>query len=145
MKIEPVPLEWVHVVWSRVAHWISAALEYSLGECTVDQARAQVSDGRWVLYVWSDANNLLHGAAIVEYQQRFNDRVALVIAIGGRGLFTPESVSQFKALVMSRGATAIEGAQRPAMARLWQRFGAVPKYMVQEVRLYPDNEVGNGR
>ena len=145
MKIEPVPVEWVHTVWGRVQHWVAAALAYSLGECTIDQCRLQVSRGDWVLYVWSDANKHVFGAAVVDFQQRFNDRVALVIAVGGRGMFTAESIEQFKATMALRGATTIEGAQRPAMARLWQRFGAKPKYMVQEVRLYPGNEVSDGR
>ena len=40
MKIEYVPLEWVHRVWGAVESYIASAVEHSKGEYTLEQARA---------------------------------------------------------------------------------------------------------
>lgn len=134
MNVKHVPLEFVNRVWSDVEKFISAALEHSKNDFTVDQARAFVSSGQWSLLVAVDGETIL-GAATISFYNRPNDRVALVTTIGGKMITNPETFKQLKIFAESNGATVIEGAARESIARMWRRFGFSIKYQIVEHRL----------
>jgi hypothetical protein len=77
----------------------------------------------------------IHGAAAVEFFNRPNDRVAFITAIGGKLVSNEDTFAQLKALMLSMGATTIEGAAREAIARLWSRYGFEEKYRIVGVKL----------
>lgn len=135
MKVEHVPAQYFHVSWPLVEEYIDAAMEYSCGECSTEQAKVFLSQGMWDLFVFVEGDTSIVGAAAVQFVNRANDRVAMVTAVGGRGLFTRKGIAAFSDMMRRLGATTIEGAQRPSVARLWARFGAKTKYSIQEVRL----------
>lgn len=134
MKVEYVPVEWVHRVWGATEKFIASAIKHSKGEYTIDQVKAYVADGQWALLVATDGRDI-HGAATVSFFNRANDRVALVTAIGGRLISSDETFNQLKEFAVSRGATAMEGAARESIARLWKRYGFEEKYRIVEVKL----------
>jgi hypothetical protein len=134
MKIQHVPLDWVPAVWPKVQPFIASALEHSKGDYTVEHVQAYLTSGQWALLVAADGETI-HGAATVNFFNRPNDRVAFITAIGGRMIGTQESVDQLKALMLSMGATTIEGAARESIARLWSRFGFEEKYRIVGVKL----------
>lgn len=135
MQIQYVPIEYVSQTWPLVENFIASALEYSHGEYTVEQAKVFLSSGAWTLYVAVDDAGALHGAGAVQFNNRPNDRVAFVIAIGGK-LFTGQDTwQQFVDLLKSRGATQVEGAARESIARLWKRYGFEEKYRIVSVRI----------
>ena len=133
MKIQHVTLEWVNCTWPAVEPFIASALEHST-DYTVDQVKTFVTTGQWLLIVAVDAGEI-QGAAVVHLFNRPSARVAFVTALGGKGILTPDSFEQLKALMTLFGATAIEGAVRESVARLWNRCGATEKYRIVGVTL----------
>lgn len=135
MKIQYVALEWVNYTWSKVEKFIADALAYSNGDYTAEQAKVFVTQGRWTLLVAVDDSGEIQGAATVEFFNRPDDRVAFITAIGGRLVSNEDTFEQLKTYARSMGATAIEGAARESIARLWQRYGLKEKYRIVGVKL----------
>lgn len=134
MKIQHVEPNYVSQVWPKVADHIQAALEYQ-DDYTLDHAQVYLTSGQWTLIVASDENNFVHGAAAVQFVNRPNDRVAFVIAMGGRLISNQDTYLQFKDLLRAFGATYIEGAARESIARLWTRYGFEEKYRIVGARI----------
>lgn len=135
MKIQVVPANAVHNVWKDVAPFIASALEHAHGDYTVEQCRVYVSKTEWALLVAVDEDNKICGAALVDFFNRPNDRVAFVVAIGGRMISSDDTVAQLKQFCLAGGATVLEGAARESIARLWSRYGFEEKYRIVGVRL----------
>ena len=134
MKVEYVPVEWVHRVWQGTEEFLASAIKHSKGEYTLDQVKAYVAQGQWALLVATEGGTI-HGAATISFFNRANDRVAFVTAIGGKLISNNETFEQLKEFVVSRGATTMEGAARESIARLWKRYGFEEKYRIVEVKL----------
>ena len=135
MKIEVVHTDHFQLVWPLVEGFIASALEYSHGEYTVEQAKVYLATGMWTLYVAVDGTGTLHGAGAVQFNNRPNDRVAFVVAIGGKMFTNRDTWQQFVDLLKSRGATQVEGAARESIARLWKRYGFEEKYRIVGVKI----------
>ena len=135
MKIQYVPLEYVNQTWPLVEQYITSALEHSCGEYTPEQAKVYFANGIWTLYVAVDDAGALHGAGAVQFNNMPNDRVAFVVAIGGKLFTSQDTWQQFVDLLKSRGATQVEGAARESIARLWKRYGFDEKYRIVSVRI----------
>ena len=134
MKLQHVPLDWVPAVWPKVQPFIASALEHAKGDYTVEHVQAYLTSGRWALLVIVDGETI-HGAITVEFFNRPNDRVAFITAIGGRLVSNQDTFAQLKVLMLSMGATTIEGAARESIARLWSRYGFEEKYRIVGVKL----------
>jgi len=134
MNIERVDLAHVHNVWPVVEGFIASALDHSKGDYTLDQVKTLIAMGNWTLLVAVD-DNVVQGAATVDFFNRPNDRVAFITSIGGRLVSSPDSVERLKNLLGSLGATCIEGAARESIARLWSRYGFEEKYRIVGVRI----------
>ena len=135
MQIQQVPIQYIHAAWPKVERFIASALEYSNGEYTPEQAKVFVAQGQWQLFVAVDSNQEIHGAACVQYNNMPNDRVAFVVAIGGKLMTNQDTWGQFVSILKSNGATYVEGAARESIARLWTRYGFEEKYRIVGVRI----------
>ena len=135
MQIQYVPVEYIHQTWPLVEGYITSALEYSHGEYTPEQAKVYLANGQWTLYVAVDDAGSLRGAGAVQFNNMPNDRVAFVMAIGGKLFTSQDTWQQFVDLLKSRGATRVEGAARESIARLWKRYGFEEKYRIVGVAL----------
>lgn len=135
MKIEVVHPDHFQYAWPLVEQYISSALEHSCGEYTTEQAKVYLASGAWTLYVAVDDAGALHGAGAVQFNSMPNDRVAFVVAIGGKLFTSQDTWQQFVGLLKSRGATRVEGAARESIARLWKRYGFEEKYRIVGVKI----------
>jgi hypothetical protein len=135
MKIEVVHPDHFQYAWPLAEQYITSALEHSCGEYTVEQAKVYLSNGVWMLCVAVDADGTLRGAGAVQFNNMPNDRVAFVIAIGGKLFTSQDTWQQFVDILRSRGATRVEGAARESIARLWKRYGFEEKYRIVSVRI----------
>ncbi len=135
MKIQHVPVEWVNSTWDMVEGFIVSALEHAKGDYTADQVKTFLVLGQWTLLVATDDDNKIHGAAAVNLYNRPNDRVAFIVAIGGKLISSKDTVAQLKAYLAAMGATVLEGAARESIARLWSRYGFTEKYRIVGVKL----------
>lgn len=135
MKVQHVPIEWVNRTWDMVEGYLQAALEHAKGDYTIDQVKSYLTQGSWTLVVASDDENKVHGAAAINFFNRPNDRVAFIVAIGGKLITNQDTFSQLKQYLVAMGATALEGASRESAARLWTRYGLTEKYRIVGVKL----------
>ena len=134
MQVQRVDISHVNQVWPVVEPFIASALDHAKNDYTVEQAKTLVAMGSWTLLVAVD-NSGVQGAATVSLNNRPNDRVAFITAIGGKLISSPETVEQLKAVLGSIGATYIEGAARESIARLWSRYGFEEKYRIVGVKI----------
>lgn len=135
MIVQQVPHQYVHAAWPKVERFIASALEYSQGEYSLEHAKVYVSQGSWSLFVAVDDEGEVRGAACVQFNSRPNDRVAFVVAIGGKLMTNKDTWGQFTSILKANGATCVEGAARESIARLWTRYGFEEKYRIVGVRI----------
>jgi hypothetical protein len=117
-----------------VEKFIEAALAYQ-DDYNIEHAKLYVTNGTWVLVVAIDDDQVIHGAATIQFYNRPKDRVAFVVTMGGKLITGHETYAQFTELLKAFGATYIEGASRESATRLWQRFGLSEKYRVVGAKL----------
>jgi hypothetical protein len=118
-----------------VEKFIEDALKWGEDDYTIEQARQNIADGKWMLVVAVDEQQVIHGAAAINIYNMPNFRVAFVIAMGGRLITSPEMYKQFCNILKSFGATKIRGVSRESVARLWQKFGFRERYILVEADL----------
>ena len=135
LTIHPVLLQHVHQTWPLVEGYLAEALKWGEDDYTAEQAKTYLSRGDWLLVVAVDEEKAIKGAAAVNFFNMPNDRVAFVIAIGGKLISNQDTYKQFSELLKSYGATKIQGAAREAIARLWTRYGFKERYRIVEARL----------
>jgi len=134
MKIQHVDVNYTNQLWSQVEQFIDAALAYQ-DDYNIEHAKLYVTNGTWVLIVAIDDDQVIHGAATIQFYNRPKDRVAFVVTMGGKLITGHETYAQFTELLKAFGATYIEGASRESATRLWQRFGLQEKYRVVGAKL----------
>ncbi len=133
MKIQHVDTAYIHQTWPLVEDFIKWALDYQT-DYTLEHVKTFLSNGSWVLIVAADDSGI-RGAAVVNFTNRPNDRVAFIVAMGGKLISSKETFADFSALLKAFGATYIEGAARESIARLWMRYGLEEKYRIVGVKL----------
>jgi hypothetical protein len=132
--VQHVPLEWVQATWPRVERFVEQGIAGVSDEYTAAELRTLVAAGQMVLLVMVDAAQI-HGAVVVQIFNRPRQRVAFVVSIGGSGISTKDTFAQLKGVLLSFGATVLEGAASAAVARLWSQYGATEKYRIVGVDL----------
>ena len=121
--------------WPLVEPHIKEAIEYGQGDYTLDQVKLLVNMGSWTLLVAVDENAQIKGAATVSYINYPNDRVAFITFIGGKLISNKETFEQMCGILKANGATKIQGYARPAIARLWSRYGFEERTTLVEVKI----------
>lgn len=135
LLVQPVPVTYFHQTWPLVEKYISDALKWGGDDYTVEQVKGLLARGDWLLVVASDDTNTIHGASAINIYNMPNDRVAFVVAIGGKLISNQDTFKQFSGLLKSYGATKIQGAARESIARLWTRYGFKERYRIVEAKL----------
>ena len=135
MKIQYVPQQFVAQTWPRVEEHIKSAMEYGHGDYTLDQIKLLVSMGQWLLLVAIDEEGHIHGAATASFINYPNDRVAFITFIGGRLISNQNTFKEMCDILKSNGATKVQGMARPAIARLWKRYGFNERSTLVETKI----------
>jgi hypothetical protein len=130
MNIQEVPVQLVNQVLPLVEDYISSALDYSCGDYTLDEARVYLTTGAWSLIVAFDEPGQFKGAAAVQYFNRPRDRVAFIIALGGRLVTGHEYGQVLFDIFRANGATCVEAGARDSILRLWKKYGLELKYHI---------------
>jgi hypothetical protein len=141
LVIRPVEVNYVSQVWPRVESFLNDALVKDSdvpdwSDCyNIHHVQGFITSGQWLLLVAVDDNNEIHGAATVTFSNYPMNRVAFVTLIGGHLVSSPETFEQLRNLLKSYGATKLQGYGRPAIVRLWKRYGFEPRTTLVEVKL----------
>lgn len=133
MKLEQVPLEWIHRALERVSPLVEKATVYEGCDLTPEYIKVMLGQGVWHLLLVTDTEVV--GIIVVSFANRCRNRVASIIAMGGRNIVTPELFEQGKAFAAANGATSIEVSARKSAARLYKRVGFLEKHRTLEVKL----------
>jgi hypothetical protein len=135
LQVQLVPLSLIHQTWPLVDEYLEEALKWGGDDYTLEQIKVYITKGDWMLLVAVDEQQNIHGAAAVNVYNMPNDRVAFVVAIGGRLISSNETYAQLCALLKSFGVTKIRGVARESIARLWKRYGFKERYILVEADL----------
>ena len=135
LTIKPVFTAAFHQAWPLVEDFLAEALKWGEDDYTAEQAKVMLANGQWTLIVAVDEENTIHGAAAINFINMPNDRVAFVVAIGGKLISNQDTYTQFTALLKAHGATKIQGAARESIARLWTRYGFKERYRIVEAKI----------
>ena len=135
LTVKSVGVNYFHQTWPLVEHFLADALKWGEDDYTVEQAKAYLARGDWLLLVAVDEENSIHGAAAVSFNNMPNDRVAFITAIGGKLISSKATYEQLTALLKGYGATKIQGAARESIARLWTRYGFKERYRIVEAKI----------
>lgn len=134
MNIQHVPVEHVHQTWSLVEDFVKWGLVHSQGDYTIEQVKASVASGQWMLVVAVDGAEV-YGAMTISFFNRPNDRVAFITTVGGKNIINDDTFAQLKNLVAAFGATYIEAAGRESVMRMLEHQGFKEKYRIAGVKL----------
>ncbi len=134
--VQPVPLQYFHQTWPLVEKFLADAIKWGDDDYTIEQAKVNLANGTWLLLVAADEEKNIHGASIINIFNMPNDRIAFVIAIGGRLISSQDAFKQFCQLLKSHGATKIQGAARESVARLWaKKYNFKERYRIVEAKI----------
>jgi hypothetical protein len=120
--------------WDKVSHFIDNALAYADEDYTLEQIKVLLSSNTWLLLAVYDGDSI-KGAITVAFSTMPNDRIAFITTIGGRHITSPNTYSQFAEILKQFGATKIQGAARPSVARLWRKIGFTERYIIVEKQI----------
>ena len=134
-QVQYVDTMYIHQVWDLVKPFLEKGLVRSGGEYTAEQLKVFLVTGMQRLVVAVE-DDIIKGAASIEFINYPNERVAFVTAVGGRMLATKEVWEQFEAWCKQNGATMVRGAAFESVARLWKKaFDVEQRYVIVEKKL----------
>lgn len=135
ITVQYVPVEHAAQTWPLVEEHINSAMPFGNGDYTLDQVKLLVNLGQWLLLVAVDDKGGVCGAATVSFLNFPNFRSAFITFIGGKLISNHDTFKQMCAILKARGATKIQGMARPAIARLWKRYGFNEVSTLVEVKI----------
>jgi hypothetical protein len=124
-----------HQTWPLVEGFLAEALKWGGDDYTVDQAKVFLANGDWLLVVAVDEENKIHGAGAIKFSNMPNNRVAFIVALGGKLVVNKTSLEQLKAIVQQMGATKIQAAVRPSVEKLLSQTNFYKRYTIVEATI----------
>jgi single-stranded DNA-specific DHH superfamily exonuclease len=136
VSVFQVPPDHIHAIWDKVEVFINRSVNESWGDVETQEIKTRCLSGEYLtVVVVDDESMMVLGVVIVYLMNRINDKVAMIVAIGGKGIVKRESHDVFRELLKTHGATVIEGAARPSLAKLYNRLGYSNKAIVTQFKL----------
>ena len=135
LTIQYIPTEFVAQSWGQVEKFLADALKHGTDDYNIDQLKGMVCAGQQLLLVAVDEDLKVHGAATISFINYPNHRVAFITAIGGKLITGPDTFQQLCRVLGLQGATKIQGAVRPSMAKLCKKYGFNEVAALVEIKL----------
>lgn len=133
--VQHVNPNYVAQLWPKVEKYLGEALSYGAGEYDLSQLKVRLVDGTQHLLIATDGETV-KGCCVIAFENFPNDRIAFVMAIGGRLIANKDLYAQLEHWCRAQGCTKIRGAARESVARLWrQRFDYAEVYRIVERKL----------
>jgi hypothetical protein len=135
VKVQPVSPQFVNQTWPLVEELFVKANKHDAGDYTVDQIKALLANGSWLLLVAVDAENNIHGAASLSFYNMPNYRVGFITAMAGKAIVNKEVYEQVCAIAKANGATRVQCAARESAAKLYKQVGMQERHIIMETVL----------
>ena len=124
-----------HQTWPLVKQLFAKAIKYAGDEYTLDQIKALLAQGNWLLLVAVDDQNEIHGAASINFMNMLNDRIAFITALAGKAVVNEDIFKQVCDIAKVNGATKIQCAARESAAKLYKQVGMKERHIILEATL----------
>lgn len=135
ITVQPVATQTFHQVWPLVEELFEKANKHDAGDYTLDQIKACLANGLWLLLVAVDEDNNIHGAASINFYNMPNYRVGFITAMAGKAIVNEDVYKQVCELIKANGATRVQCAARESAARLYKRVGMEERHVIMETKL----------
>lgn len=139
MIVQPVDTNYVAQVWPLVEKYLESALKEggekdSWSGCyNIHHIRSFLSNGSWLLFVATDEEGKIQGAATVAFSNYPMARVGFITLTGGQFIVNKEVLNKLFSLLKQLGATKVQAYCRESMVRLLGRNGFKPITTLVEV------------
>jgi len=120
MQVQVVAPEYIYQVWPNVESYFKRSEMFGVGDCTAEQLKLQLVSGALTLLVAVD-NDTIKGACAMQLINLPNHRVAMITALGGKGIIDEETFDQVVSWAKHQGATKIRAWAKDAQARLYRQ------------------------
>ena len=135
LKVQLVSPQFVNQTWPLVEELFVKANKYDAGDYTIDQIKALLANGSWLLLVAVDEENAIHGAASLNFYNMPNYRVGFITAMAGKAIVNEEVYGQVCAIAKANGATRVQCAARESAAKLYKQVGMQERHIIMETVL----------
>jgi hypothetical protein len=135
LKVQPVSPQFVNQTWPLVEELFVKANKHDAGDYTIDQIKALLANGSWLLLVAVDEENTIHGAASLNFYNMPNYRVGFITAMAGKAIVNEEVYEQVCAIAKANGATRVQCAARESAAKLYKQVGMQERHIIMETVL----------
>ena len=133
--VQPVNIAYFHQTWGLVEELFAKANKYDTGDYTLDQIKAFLANGTWVLLVATDEENVIHGVASISFYNMPNYRVGFITAMAGKAIVNEDVYGQVCNFIKANGATRVQCAARESAARLYKQVGMQERHVIMETKL----------
>ena len=135
ITVQRVNFDKVYEVWNGVKDFLEASIETGTGDCTLEQLKLLLTQGKQQLLVGIQDNKIV-GAMTVEFINYPNERVMFITALGGKQVVSKEVFSQVEDWARAQGATKSAAWAKESQARLYtQKAGFNTMRFVMEKKL----------
>lgn len=135
LTVKPVATQYIHQIWPLVEELFAKANKHDAEDYTLDQIKALLANGSWILLVAADEENKIHGVASVSFYNMPNYRVGFITASAGKAIANKEVYGQLCAYIKASGATRVQCAARESAARLYKQMGMEERHIIMETKL----------
>jgi hypothetical protein len=135
LTVLPVSPNAVHQTWPLVEELFEKANKYDAGDYTLEQIKACLASGSWLLLVAVDEENKIHGAASINFYNMPNYRVGFITAMAGKAIVNEDVYGQVCEILKANGATRVQCAARESAARLYKQVGMEERHVIMETKL----------
>jgi len=135
LTVQPVNIAYFHQTWGLVEELFVKANKYDTGDYTLDQIKAFLANGTWVLLVATDEENVIHGVASISFYNMPNYRVGFITAMAGKAIVNEDVYGQVCNFIKANGATRVQCAARESAARLYKQVGMQERHVIMETKL----------
>jgi hypothetical protein len=135
LTVRPVPITIFHQVWPSIEDLFIKANKYDAGDYTIEQIKAFLASGNWLLLVATDEENKIHGVAAINFYNMPNYRVGFITAMAGKAIVNEDVYKQVCEILKANGATRVQCAARESAARLYKQVGMQERHIIMETQL----------
>lgn len=120
-QVQVVAPEYIHHVWGDVEPLLNQAfIDYDKPDYDVAHLKVLIIEQLQYLFVVTDDSKII-GAFTVELINCPNHRIAHTTAMGGKDVFSSDTVEQYEGWARLQGVTKIRAYAQDAQARLFKQ------------------------
>jgi hypothetical protein len=135
LTVRSVNVAYLHQTWPLIEDLFVKAAKQDSDDYTIDQIKGLLANGSWVLLVATDEENVIHGAAAINFYNMPNYRVGFITAMAGKAIVNEDVYGQVCAFIKANGATRVQCAAKESAARLYKQVGMQERHIIMETKL----------